>query len=110
VDLAAKAALGAAMVVLVSVLSRTRSFYVAGLVPLFPTFALISHWIVGSERPVRDLRATILFGMLGVVPYLAYLVAMYLLVVRVRLATALVASTGIWLVTAGALVASWSRR
>jgi membrane protein GlpM len=110
VNLAVKALLGAAMVVLISVLSRTRSFYVAGLVPLFPTFALISHWIVGSERTVRDLRATILFGMLGVVPYLAYLVAMYLLVVRVRLATALVASTGVWLVVAGALVASWSRR
>jgi membrane protein GlpM len=109
VNLAVKALLGAAMVVLISVLSRTRSFYVAGLVPLFPTFALISHWIVGSERTVRDLRATILFGMLGVVPYLAYLVAMYLLVVRVRLATALVASTGVWLVVAGALVASWSR-
>jgi membrane protein GlpM len=110
VALLPKALLGAAMVVLIAVLSRTRNFYVAGLVPLFPSFALIAHWIVGSERTVRDLRATVLFGMLGVVPYLAYLAAVYVLVARVRLAAALAASTGVWLVVAGALVAAWGRR
>jgi uncharacterized membrane protein (GlpM family) len=27
-----------------------KNYYLAGLVPLFPTFALIAHYIVGSER------------------------------------------------------------
>lgn len=109
-ELATKALIGAAMVVLIAALSRTRSYYVAGLVPLFPTFALIAHWVVGTARPVRDLRETIVFGMLGMIPYLAYLAAMYLLVARVRLAAALAASTGVWLVVAAGLVLAWSRR
>lgn|SRR5512142_1765609 len=109
-ELAAKALIGAVMVVVIAALSRTRSYYVAGLVPLFPTFALIAHWVVGTSRPVRDLRETILFGMLGMLPYLAYLAAMYVLVARVRLAAALAASTGVWLVIATALVLAWSRR
>src|SRR5215218_3166927 len=58
-----KAVLGAAVVVLIAALSKSRSYYVAGLVPLFPTFSLIAHYIVGSERSTADLRATILFGM-----------------------------------------------
>lgn len=48
--------------------------------------------------------------MLGMLPYLAYLAAMYVLVARVRLAAALAASTGVWLVIATALVLAWSRR
>lgn len=109
-ELAAKALLGAVVVVLIAALSRTRSFWIAGLVPLFPTFALIAHWIVGSTRPTRELRETIVFGMLGVVPYLAYLLALYVLVARVRLAAALAASTGVWLLVASALVLAWARR
>jgi membrane protein GlpM len=48
--------------------------------------------------------------MLGVVPYLAYLAAVYVLVARMRLAAALAASTAVWLVVAGALVAVWARK
>jgi uncharacterized membrane protein (GlpM family) len=61
-ELAAKALLGAVVVLLVAALSRTRSYYVAGLVA------------------------------------------------RVRLAAALAASTGVWLVVASGLVLVWSRR
>ena len=45
-----KCLLGALAVLLIALLSRARSFYLAGLVPLFPTFALIAHAMVGSER------------------------------------------------------------
>jgi membrane protein GlpM len=36
-----KCSLGALAVLLIALLSRSKSYYVAGLVPLFPTFALI---------------------------------------------------------------------
>ncbi|MFA0070805.1 GlpM family protein, partial [Vibrio breoganii] len=44
-----KCLLGAAAVLLIALLSKSKSFYIAGLVPLFPTFALIAHYIVGTE-------------------------------------------------------------
>ncbi len=40
-----RALAGAAVVVLISLLSRTKNYYLAGLIPLFPTFALISHCV-----------------------------------------------------------------
>lgn len=42
-----------AAVALIALLSRSRNFFIAGLAPLFPTFALIAHYIVGSKAP-RD--------------------------------------------------------
>ena len=45
-----KSLLGALAVLIIALLSKSRSFYIAGLAPMFPTFALIAHWMVASER------------------------------------------------------------
>jgi len=60
-DLFLKAALGAAVVLILAALAKTKNYYIAGLVPLFPTFALIAHYIVGKGRtdhrlPIERLR------------------------------------------------------
>lgn len=105
-----KALTGALMVLLIAALSRTRNYYMAGLLPLFPTFALMAHYIVGSERGTQDLKATILFGMWAVVPYLAYLATLYWLVDRVRLVPALVMALLIWTAAAAGAVWLWQRQ
>jgi membrane protein GlpM len=104
-----KCLLGAAAVLVIALLSRTRSFYIAGLVPLFPTFALIAHYIVGSERGGADLRMTALFGLWSLAPYAVYLAAVYWLSERLPLASTLLAATGAWVLSAGALLWAWTR-
>ncbi|PZW83704.1 membrane protein GlpM [Pseudomonas sp. 2848] len=108
-DLVFKAGLGAGVVVLLAILSKTRNYYIAGLVPLFPTFALIAHYIVGKGRSLEDLKTTILFGMWSIIPYFVYLATLYLLVERMRLETSLPLATVAWLVAATVLVTLWVR-
>jgi len=110
VNLLVKSLIGAFMVLLIGLLSRTRNYYVAGLLPLFPTFALMAHYIVGSERGTADLRTTIVFGMWAVVPYLAYLGSLYWLVTRMRLLPALGTALLVWCLLAALLVVAWNRR
>jgi membrane protein GlpM len=104
-----KSMLGAAAVLLIAVLSKSRNFFIAGLVPLFPTFALIAHWIVGTERSVADLRATALFGLWSLIPYANYLLGVYLLSPIFSLVTTLVLSTIVWTVSALLLLVVWSK-
>nr|WP_191622533.1 GlpM family protein [Pseudomonas fluorescens] len=104
-----KAAVGGAVVVLLALLAKTRNYYLAGLVPLFPTFALIAHYIVGKGRSVADLKATIVFGMWSIIPYFVYLAALYILVDRMRLEVSLALATVAWLVAATVLVTVWVR-
>jgi len=80
VDLLLKALIGAVVVIAIQLVARSPRPYLAGLVPLFPTFTLISHYIVGSQRPVSDLKATIRFGMVSLFPYCAYMMVLYVLV------------------------------
>ena len=104
-----KSACGALAVLLIALLSRSKSFYIAGLVPLFPTFALIAHAIVGSERTPADLKATALFGLWSLIPYAVYLLAVYVLSTRTGLTTTLVSATLAWCVAAAILLFIWAQ-
>ena len=104
-----KALAGAAVVVIIQILSQTKNYYIAGLVPLFPTFTLISHYIVGAERTTVELKATIVFGMFSLIPYSVYLVTLYFLVDRFKLIPSLLGATLAWFVAAIALIVAWNR-
>ncbi|QKJ86667.1 GlpM family protein [Paramixta manurensis] len=104
-----KAALGAAVVLLIGILAKTRNYYIAGLVPLFPTFALIAHYIVATERNVEALRATIIFGMWAIVPYFIYLLSLWYLIGLMRLPWALGSAVLCWVAAAWLLISLWSK-
>lgn len=108
-DLILKAAIGAAVVLILAALSKTRNYYIAGLVPLFPTFALIAHYIVGKGRSIDDLKTTIVFGMWSVIPYFVYLATLYVMVDRMRLEASLAVAAVAWLIAATVLVSVWVR-
>lgn len=108
-DLIFKAALGAAVVVILAMLAKTRNYYIAGLVPLFPTFALIAHYIVGKGRSVDDLKTTIVFGMWSIIPYFVYLATLYVMVDRLRLEASLAVAAVAWLMAATVLISVWVR-
>lgn len=104
-----KAVLGALIVVLIGILSKTRHYYLAGLLPLFPTFALIAHYIVGSERGMEALRTTIIFGMWAILPYFIYLLSLWYFITIMRLQLALLAAVLCWSMAAWVLIALWSK-
>nr|WP_269137642.1 GlpM family protein [Pseudomonas sp. PGPR40] len=108
-DLIFKATLGAAVVVILAMLAKTRNYYIAGLVPLFPTFALIAHYIVGKGRSLDDLKTTIVFGMWSIIPYFVYLATLYVMVDRMRLEASLAVAAVAWLLAATVLVSVWVR-
>ncbi|TDR32308.1 GlpM family protein [Hydromonas duriensis] len=99
-----KAVLGAIVVLVIALLSRSRYFLLAGLVPLFPSFALISHYIVGMERSQAELKATIAFGLWALLPYAVYLISAYCLVDKMSLWAALSLATVFWCIAAGILI------
>ncbi len=108
-DLIFKAMIGAAVVVILAMLAKTKNYYIAGLVPLFPTFALIAHYIVGKGRSVDNLKTTIVFGMWSIIPYFVYLATLYVMVDRMRLEASLAVAAVAWLMAATVLVSVWVR-
>ncbi|WP_163118787.1 GlpM family protein [Acinetobacter pittii] len=102
-----KCMLGAGVVLIISILSKSKAFYIAGLVPLFPTFALIAHVIVYQQKGAEALQKTALFGLWSLIPYAIYLVAVYVLAARMSMWSCLGLATLCWVVAAAGLIYGW---
>lgn len=103
-----KCMLGAAIVLLISLLSKSKAFYIAGLAPLFPTFALIAHVIVFQQQGAQALQKTALFGLWSLIPYAVYLGSVYVLASRISLGACLSLATCAWVIAAGILLYAWT--
>lgn len=104
-----KAAIGALVVVAIGLLAKTKNYYIAGLIPLFPTFALIAHYIVATERGIDALRATIVFGMWAIIPYFIYLLSLWYFTGLMRVWPALGCAVLCWCLSAWLLIFFWNR-
>ncbi|MDC5502295.1 GlpM family protein [Acinetobacter baumannii] len=102
-----KCMLGAGVVLIISILSKSKAFYIAGLVPLFPTFALIAHVIVYQQKGAEALQKTALFGLWSLIPYAIYLAAVYVLATRMSMWSCLGVATLCWVVAAADLIYGW---
>ncbi|EHU2806880.1 GlpM family protein [Acinetobacter baumannii] len=102
-----KCMLGAGVVLIISILSKSTAFYIAGLVPLFPTFALIAHVIVFQQKGAEALQKTALFGLWSLIPYAIYLAAVYVLATRMSMWSCLGVATLCWVVAAAGLIYGW---
>ncbi|MBQ0535218.1 GlpM family protein [Providencia huaxiensis] len=102
-----KCLLGALAVLVIALFSRSKIYYIAGLVPLFPTFALIAHVIVVQEQGAEALRKTALFGLWSLIPYAMYLLTVYLLATKITVWGSISVATVIWIITAAILVYIW---
>ncbi len=102
-----KCTLGAAVVLLISILSKSKAFYIAGLVPLFPTFALIAHVIVLQQQGAEALQKTALFGLWSLIPYFIYLFMVYVLATKMSMWSCLGLATLCWIVAAAGLIYGW---
>jgi membrane protein GlpM len=107
--LSIKALLGASVVIIISLLAHMKNYYLAGLVPLFPTFALIAHYIVGSERTHDEFKNTILFSLCGMIPLFVYLMAIYWLADLMPLKWALASASALWCLSAVFLLILWMK-
>ena len=93
--------IGGLIVVLLDLVSKSSKFYyISGLIPLFPTFALIAHILVYTHFGSEELKQTALFGMFSLIPYLGYLLSVYFLSTRVSFIVNIAISLIIWFILA----------
>ncbi|BFM03353.1 hypothetical protein Psyaliredsea_20000 [Psychrobacter alimentarius] len=90
-----------------SIICTNPLFYLAALAPLFPTFALISHFIVGTERSQADLKVALIFSILGVIPHLVYTLVVFVGINYISLYKALMLGVVAWIIAAAILVLTW---
>jgi uncharacterized membrane protein (GlpM family) len=97
-------AIGVALVVLMSALARTEHSWLNGLIPLFPTFALIGQtttWLSRGNAAAQDVA---FIGFFALIPYFAYLAMVYFFAETLGFPRAAAIGIGLWAAISGVIV------
>jgi membrane protein GlpM len=100
---------GATISTLLGFLARHGQYFLIGLVPLFPTFAVIGHLLAAGAANTVGLRVAATFGLYSLLPYACYL--LFTLIGSRHLSAYTSIGIGIctWFVVALVLVYCWNR-
>ena len=102
-----KGLIGSILVLLLIYFSKTDNYYIAGLLPLFPTFGILAHIIVYKEKGLIALKETILFGIFSTIPYFLYLIGIYFTIIYFSFITSILIGLCLWIISAVILITSW---
>ncbi|MEA3289468.1 MAG: GlpM family protein [Campylobacterota bacterium] len=102
-----KGLIGAVVVLMLIVLSKTDNYYIAGLIPLFPSFGILAHIIVYKDRGIDALKETILFGIFSIIPYFLYLIGIYYSILYYNFFTSILIGILLWIISSIILIKSW---
>lgn len=99
---------GAALAASLGLLARLNLYYLMGLVPLFPTFALMAHTIAATSGNEVGLRMTCAFGLYSLIPYASYLGSILWLSQSIPPLLSILIGLVAWFVAAFALIWAWN--
>lgn len=82
VTMVLKGLLGALVVIVISLISRSQSYFISMLAVTFPTFTLFATFAVHENQhgDVQAMRETMLFGCLALLPLVAYYLVFYFVI------------------------------
>lgn len=102
-----KAFIGFVIVLVIQLFARSKHYYIAALIPLFPSMALLSYYFVGQTQSADRLRETIIFGMISLVTYFSFLLALLISTKYLKIVPSLLLSSAVWFVVAFVQIQAW---
>lgn len=108
-SLGLKGLIGGVIVVLISLISKTKHFYLAAFLPLFPTFTIFAHYFIGTNKSPTDLKEACIFGIASCFTLIAYILSVYYFADKLPIIKNILASLVVWLLSSGLLLLAWNK-
>ena len=103
-ELLSRFAAGGSLVVVVTLLARTRFTSLAGILMLFPAVTLVGYYFAGQSMSVSQFQQITKFSVLALSTTFVFLATLYYTRGMTSLNTSLVAALLAWLISASVLV------
>ena len=95
---------GGGLIVLITLLAKTKYPMLSGIFMLFPAVTLVGYYFVGQSMSIPQLQQITKFSIYALSTTFIFLLCFYFAQVRFSLNISLIASTIAWLVAAGVLL------
>jgi len=93
----------------ISVLGQTQYYLLSGILPFFPTFALVASMTAQQTGDVSHVKSMALFMTFAVIPIIGFNVALFLLVDKYSFLTSIGMALMVWFALAYALYIIWPK-
>ena len=103
-ELALRFVAGGGLIVLITLLARTKHPVLAGIFMLFPAVTLVGYYFIGQSMSVPQLQNVTRFSIYSLSTTIIFLLTFYYTQERFGLNLSLVSSTTAWFVSAGVLL------
>ena len=103
-----KSFIGFVVVFIIQFLAKSKYYVLSALVPLFPSMAIFSYYFVGEQGDASKLRETIIFGMVSLIAYFAFLISLLIFSRSYKIVTAIVLASVVWLIFATGQTLLWN--
>jgi membrane protein GlpM len=92
---------GGSLILLISLLGKSRYNHLSGMMVLFPVVTVIGYYFLSSYVPGDRLQRIVLFSILSLPTVLVFLLVLYFALNRMAVIPSLMMGITAWLVTAG---------
>jgi uncharacterized membrane protein (GlpM family) len=103
-----KSFIGFVVVFIIQLLAKSKYYVLSALVPLFPSMAIFSYYFVGEQGDAEKLQETIIFGMVSLVTYFAFLLSLLIFSKYYKLVTAIALASVVWFIFAIGQTLLWN--
>lgn len=108
-DLFIKCAVAVIIMIAVHYISRTKNFYISGLVLSFPGLSILAYYFMYMEQGVAKVRSTTYFAMLSVIPFAIFLFVLNYSLKKNHIFISILIASGVWIILSLLLVIIWNK-
>lgn len=100
-----------AVIIMIAIhyISKTRGFYIAGLVLSFPGLSIIAYSFMYMEHGIAKVRLTTHFAMLSAIPFVSFLFVLNYTLKKNNIFLSMLAASTVWIILSSILVVSWNK-
>ena len=108
-DLSIKCAAAVIIMVAIHYISKTKNFYISGLMLSFPGLSILAYYFMYMEQGATKVRLTTYFALFSLIPFAIFLFVLNLTLKRYNILISILISSAVWLTLATSLVAIWNK-
>lgn len=98
------------IMIAVNFVSKTKNFYIAGLILGFPGLSIIAYYFMYREQGALKVRMTTHFAMLAVVPFFCFLAALNFALKKNNIFYSILISSVVWIVLSLVVIFIWNKK
>ncbi|MFA9464736.1 MAG: GlpM family protein [Velocimicrobium sp.] len=106
-DLLIKCIVAVSIIIVVHFVSKTKNYYITGLVLSFPGLSILAYYFMYTEQGVSKVRVTTYFAMFSAIPFVIFLLVLNFTLKKYHIFHSILISSAVWIILSSVLIIIW---